>query len=64
MKEEFWVIVNAHGDFLYTTVSITRDDCIRKFLERYERADLAKWETWKKKGWRCTKVEMKEIKKL
>lgn len=68
-SEIMWCIKSAFGNnetemFLTFTISRTRRECIQEFLRVYTMGDLSRiWPYWYRRGYRCVKVVVSEVKK-
>lgn len=59
----YWVIQDPEGDFLTFTFNSTRSECINWFVAEEHEGIYRPWFQLKKRGYRCVKVRIQEIKK-
>lgn len=54
-----WVVVADDGTVNLITMSYKRTDCIKKWCDLWDTENKnSKWRLWKRRGYRCVKVEI------
>jgi len=62
-----WMIKSVSGYLIHSYAEFARKDCISNFVVFYSVKGLHRdfhrdWKQWYRQGYRCVKVELKEVK--